>query len=186
MNGNWLRTAPPSICLALLSCLPLLCVADANTGEMAGYRLGDAYPLTANTATSSAADRSLKLKAEQGVPPEGMDSVYLYVTPASHTIGKIVLHRDYPDLDAAGRAADVYRERLETQYPGWERLKAPIPMGKAGGEMVSRLRQGPYALIVFYRGTEQGAELVVELEYESASPERKAWKSRLRDELGAS
>lgn len=169
----------------LLLCLPGICAADANQGEMAGYRLGDAYPLTSHTSSSAAADRSLKVKAEQAVAPDDVDTVYLYITPRSHTIGKIVLHKDYARLEEAAQAANQFKAQLEAEYADWERLKAPIPMGKAGGAMLSRLRQGPYALIVFYKGTEQGAELAVELEYESASAERKAWKSRLREESDA-
>ena len=119
---------------------------------------------------------------EQANAPADIDTVYLYATPATYTIGKIVYHQDYADLATAEQAAARYKAKLEAEYPGWERLKAPIPMGKAGGAMVSRLRNGPYALIVFYHGTKEGAELAVELEFESASAERKAFKARLREE----
>lgn len=158
---------------------------DANNGAMGGYRLGEAYPLTASTPKQTASDRSLKIKAEQAKAPADIDTVYLYATPATYTIGKIVYHQDYADLAAAEQAAARYKAQLEAEYPDWERLKAPIPMGKAGGAMVSRLRNGPYALIVFYRGTDEGAELAVELEFESASAERKAFKAQLREESAA-
>lgn len=149
---------------------------------MGGYRLGETYPLTATTPQKAAADRSIKIRAEQANAPADIDTVYLYASPATYTIGKIVYHQDYASLAEAEQAATRYKAALEADYPDWERLKAPIPMGKAGGAMVSRLRQGPYALIVFYRGTEQGAELAVELEFESASAERKAFKAQLREE----
>ena len=49
-----------------------------------------------------------------------------------------------------------------------DRLRAPLPMGKTGGEMLSRLQLGKHALIVFYRPLEQaGYEVVLELEYAS-------------------
>ncbi|UCG73739.1 MAG: hypothetical protein JSV45_05030 [Chromatiales bacterium] len=159
--------------------------ADANRGELGGFRLGDAYALDDDSAWTTAADRSLKIAATAATKPADIDMVYLYATPASHTIGKIVYHSDFDSLGEAEQAAEKYRAQLESDYPDWERLRAPIPMGKAGGAMVSRLRNGPHALIVFYRGTADGAELAVELEYESASPERKAWKQQLKQELGA-
>ena len=156
--------------------------ADANRGEMGGYRLGDSYTVSDTTQWTTAADRSLKIKGEQPDAPADIDTVYLYASPSTHTIGKIVYHSDFEDLDKAGEAAARYKAELEAAYPDWERLKAPVPMGKAGGAMISRLRQGPYALIVFYRGTDAGAELAVELEFESASPERKAFRAQLREE----
>ena len=156
--------------------------ADANRGEMGGYRLGDRYTVSDTTQWTTAADRSIKIKAGQPDAPADIDTVYLYASPATHTIGKIVYHSDFEDLDTAGAAAAHYKAELEAAYPDWERLKAPVPMGKAGGAMVSRLRRGPYALIVFYRGTNAGAELAVEMEFESASPERKAFRAQLREE----
>jgi len=164
---------------------PATAIADAGRGELGGYRLGNKYPFNADTKFQTAADGSLKITAQAPVKPDDIQEVYVYATPATHTIGKIVYHRDFADLAAAEALATDYQVRLEAIYSGWERLTAPIPMGKAGGAMLSRLRQGPYALIVFYRGTAKGAEMLVELEYESASPARKAWKAKLKAEASA-
>lgn len=164
---------------------PATAIADAGRGELGGYRLGNEYPFNADTKFQTAADGSLKITAQAPVKPSDIQKVYVYATPGTHIIGKILYQRAFPDLAAAEALATDYQLRLEEIYAGWERLKAPIPMGKTGGAMVSRLRQGPYALIVFYRGTEQGAEMLVELEYESASPARKAWKAQLQAEASA-
>ena len=183
-GGNaWRRLIQVILLTAALA--PAGSIADANQGELGGYRLGNKYPFNADTKFETAADRSLKIMAQAPVKPGDIPTVYLYATPATHTIGKIVYHRGFADLAAAEALATDYQLRLEALYPGWERLKAPIPMGRTGGAMLSRLRQGPYALIVFYRGTEQGAEMLVELEYESASPARKAWKAQLKTEASA-
>jgi hypothetical protein len=182
MNKPW---AAPVVLLALLLGLPGANIADAGQGEMAGFRLGDRYPVQADTPMEAAADRSWKIRAAGPAPTHEQDAVYLYVTPVTHTIGKIVRQRAAADIDAAAQLAATAKTRLEERYPDWERLRAPIPMGRTGGAMVSRLRKGPYALIVFYRGTAKGAEVAEELEFESASPERKAWRALLRDEATA-
>ena len=173
------------VALLAAALAPATVIADAGRGELGGYRLGNEYPLNADTKFQTAADGSLKITSQAPVKPDDIQQVYVYATPATHTIGKIVYHRHFTDLAAAEALATDYQVRLEAIYSGWERLKAPIPMGKAGGAMLSRLRQGPYALIVFYRGTQDGAELAVELEYESASPARKAWKAQLKAETSA-
>lgn len=173
------------IVLLTAALAPASSIADASRGELGGYRLGNEYPFNADTKFQTAADGSLKITSQAPVKPSDIQKVYVYATPGTHIIGKILYQRAFPDLAAAEALATDYQLRLEEIYSGWERLKAPIPMGKTGGAMLSRLRQGPYALIVFYRGTEQGAEMLVELEYESASPERKAWKAQLKAEAGA-
>ena len=162
-----------------------LVLADANEGEMGGYRLGDIYPLNDASRYEAVADRSWKIKAQQAVVPADMDSAYVYATPATQTIGKIIFRKDFASAAEAEAAAMVQKQRLEAAYPDWEVLKAPIPMGRQGGAMVSRQRQGAYALIVFYKSTDDGAELVVELEFESSSPERKAWRAQLKAEATA-
>lgn len=166
-----------------LGLLPALCLGDASQGELGGYRLGDAYLLGPSTEWSHAADHSLKITARTAGDPAGESSVYVYATPVSHTIGKIVLQTRFADLAAAQAAAQADRERLAAAYPDWKQaVTVPLPMGRRGGELVSRQLQEPYALIVFYRGTDAGAELVIELEFESASPAREAWRQRLRRE----
>jgi hypothetical protein len=159
---------------------PALLSADAGTGELGGYRLGDRYPLNADTRWQPAADGSVKITAQAPDKPPDIDAVYLYATPGEYRIGKIVLYRRLADLAAAQALAADYQQRLEARYGGWERMSAPIPMPRTGGEMLSRLKQGPYALIVYYRGAAPGAEMAVELEYDSGAPQRKAWKGQLR------
>lgn len=162
-----------------------LVLADANEGEMGGYRLGDSYPLNESSSYEAAADRSWKIQAQEAVVPADMDAAYVYATPATQTIGKIIFRKNFGSAAEAEAAAMEQKRRLEAAYPDWEILKAPIPMGRQGGAMVSRQRQGPYALIVFYKSTNEGAELVVELEFESSSPERKAWRAQLKAEATA-
>jgi hypothetical protein len=177
-SKTWRRGIPIGLLIGLLA--PALVSADAGHGELGGYRLGDRYPLNADTQRQTEPDGSLRIIAQAPAKPADIDTVYLYLTPGDYTIGKIVLHRSFADLAAAEALATDYQDRLEALYAGWEQLPAPVPMPKTGGAMLSHLRQGPYALIVFYRGTEPGAEMAVELEYESASPERQAWKAQLR------
>lgn len=172
--------------LLLVVCLtPAPILADASQGEMGGYSLGERYRFNADTMFQQAADGSLKVTAQAPSKPNDIQTVYLYTAPASHVIGKIVYHSEFATLDEARGLATSYQQILEDLYPGWEHMPAPVPMGKGGGEMLSRLHQGPYALIVFYRSTEPGAEMGVELEYESSSPMRKAWKAELQQETRA-
>jgi len=162
--------------------LPLLSLADANQGEMGGYQLGQRYAMDAATQWQAENDKSVKIATQQAIKPDGVDKVYVYASPGSHTIGKIIYQNEYPDLDSAAAAAEGYRGQLQAEYPDWDRLKAPIPMGKAGGAIVSRMQSGAYALIVYYKAVDDAAQLVVELEYGASSPQKKAWRQQLREE----
>lgn len=119
--------------------------------------------------------------------PDDFDAVYLYASPKSGEVGKIALSRRLADLDSAKSVAAQVVADVEARYPDWERLRAPLPMGRSGGEMLSRLQRGKHALIVFYRPLEQaGYEVVLELEYASKAPQRKAWRQLLGAERDAS
>jgi hypothetical protein len=152
---------------------------------MGGYQLGQQYAMDAATQWQAENDKSVKIATQQGIKPDGVDKVYVYASPGSHTIGKIIYQNAYPDLDAAAAAAEAYRDQLQAEYPDWDRLKAPIPMGKAGGAIVSRMQSGAYALIVYYKAVDDAAQLVVELEYGGSSAEKKAWRKQLREEATA-
>ena len=174
-----------------ISMMPVLCLqtplalADASLGELAGYLLGDRYPVSGGLPAEPQPDGSLRIAAPDPFLPDGFDRVDLYVSPASRLIGKIIVSRRCDDLVTAGQLAEAQKRSLEQQYPEWEVLKAPIPFGKDGGAMVSRLRQLPYALIVFYRADADEARLSVELEYDATSAQRQAWKARLGEEKAA-
>ena len=106
--------------------------------------------------------------------------MYLYISPRTGIIGKILQQQTHPDMASAKSAAERATTRVEAAYPDWQRQKAPVPFGKQGGAMLSRLLKPPFALIVFYRETGDGFVSIVELEYESKSPERKAWRASLK------
>ncbi len=174
------------------SCLVLI-VAIANAGcansigfGLADYALGETYAVSNAAALKSMPDGSLRVRVE-GQPTEyGEDAAYLYVSPLSGQIGKIVLSRSMDDLAAAKSAAAAFKQQLEADYPHWERQAVPVRMGRGGGEMISRLSQDPYAFIVFYQPSESGAQALLELEYDARAPQRKAWRQLVRDEHAAS
>jgi len=158
--------------------------ADAGRGELAGHRLGERVALDLVSAPKIQADGSLRISAA-GAGNE-FDAVYLYTSPGSGEVGKIALSRRLAEPLQAKRVADEIASDIEARYAQWERLKAPLPLGRSGGEMLSRLQQGKYALIVYYRPLEQaGYEVVLELEYASRAPQRKAWRDLVAAEREA-
>jgi hypothetical protein len=167
------RFAVLLIGVACLAAGPLL--ADASRGELAGHRLGERVALDVVPASKAQADGSLRIAAAGA--DDRFDSVYLYASPVSGEVGKIALSRRLATLEDAKSVAGTIVANVEARYPDWERLRAPLPMGKTGGEMLSRLQLGKHALIVFYRPLEQaGYEVMLELEYSSKAPQRKAWR----------
>jgi hypothetical protein len=164
------------LALLLGGLLPVPALADAGTGELAGYRLGDTYPVDASTVSKPARDGTLRITAQSAQPPADADAVFLYATAESRTIGKILVTRWFKDLAAAEAAAARQKMLLEAAYPDWERLQAPLPMPRGAGAMVSRLQRTPYGLVVFYQQDGDRVEVVVELEYAPTSAERKAWR----------
>ncbi len=157
------------------------CVTSSSFG-LGGYALSEGYPVRQDSVTKTMPDGSLRVRAQTVQPVYGADAVYLYLSPLSHRIGKIVLNRSVANLELAKSAAQVFKQQVEADYPDWERQRAPIPMGRTGGEMISRLSQEPHAFIVFYRPVEKGAEAVLELEYSARAPQRKAWRQRVKAE----
>ncbi len=149
--------------------------ADAGRGELAGHRLGERVALDLVAGSKPQPDGSLKISVA-GAGDE-FDAVYLYTTPVSGAVGKIALSRSLATIEAARALAMEIKGRAEADYPAWERLRAPVSMGKTGGEMLSRLQQAPYALIVFYRPSADSFEVVLELEYSGKAKQRKAWRA---------
>jgi hypothetical protein len=168
--------------LACLCANPLY--ADASRGELAGHRLGERVALDLVADSKAQADGSLRVAAAGA---DGrFESVYLYVSPLSGEAGKIAMSRRVAELEEAKAVAGSVVADVESRYPDWERLRAPLPMGRTGGEMLSRLQLGKHALIVFYRPLEQaGYEVVLELEYASKAPQRKAWRKLVGAERDA-
>ena len=169
----------------LLACvLAHSALADASRGELAGHRLGERVALDLVEASKAQADGSLRVPAAGA--DDRFESVYLYVAPVSGEVGKIALSRRVAELEDAKAVAASIVADVESLYPDWERLRAPLPMGRTGGEMLSRLQLGKQALIVFYRPLAQaGYEVVLELEYASKAPQRKAWRKLVGEERDA-
>ena len=180
-----LRRWSYALVFAGLSCLVVSAVlADASRGELAGHRLGERIALDLVGTSKAQSDGSLR------IPAAGADgrfeSLYLYASPLSGEVGKIALSRRVAELEDARSIAGSVVAEVESLYPDWERLRAPLPMGKTGGEMLSRLQLGKHALIVFYRPLEQaGYEVVLELEYASKAPQRKSWRKLVGAERDA-
>ena len=174
------------LALLLAGCLsapPAL--ADAGQGELAGHRLGERVALDLVQAPKPLPDGSLRVAAAGAAEP--FDSVYLYASPRSGQVGKIALTRRADSLEEAREIASAVKTRVEADYPDWDRLRAPMRMGKTGGQMISRLQQGRHALIVFYRPMDEaGFEVVLELEYASKAPQRKAWRALVAEERAGS
>lgn len=168
-----------------LLCVPLVADADIGAGELAGFRLGDQFDLVATTPTKAIGDRSVRIAASSSQLPSDADALYLYTTPGSHIIGKIVIQRLAADEAEAERIANELKFRWEAANPDWERLESPVPFGRRGGAMVGRLRQGIYALFIFYRPIDEGYAVAVELEFDSRSAERKAWRRQIKAESAA-
>ena len=185
IKSKYLRFAGWLPCVAL-TMLAQTAQADANRGELAGHRLGERVALDLVADSKSLPDGSLRI-AVAGAQDK-FDAVYLYATPVSGAVGKIALSRTVATLEAAQALATEIKGVTEADYPDWERLRAPVSMGKTGGEMLSRLQQPPYALIVFYRPSQDSFEVVLELEYSGKAKQRKAWRAlagQERDSLAA-
>ncbi len=168
--------------IALLLCFPMLAQASIESGTLAGFRLGDQFSLSGATLTKIMGDRSVRIIAASPELPADADLLHVYATPGSYTIGKIIIQRWEDNAAGAERLAGKLKARWESKYPEWESLQAPVPFGKSGGAMVARLVKGPYALVIFYRPVEERYAVSVELEFESRSPERKAWKQQIAAE----
>jgi len=180
----WLPLCWSPILIVVASLVAVPACADASRGELAGHRLGERVALDLVSASETQADGSLRIAAAGA--GDAFDSVYLYASPVSGEVGKIALSRRLAGLQNAKSVAADVAANIQGRYPHWERLRAPLPMGRAGGEMLSRLTLGKYALIVFYRPLEQaGYEVVLELEYASKASQRKTWRKLVGDERDA-
>jgi hypothetical protein len=95
-------------------------LADAANGEFMGYRLGDAYDLSASTNTSPSRAGNLHIVAEKPSMPADMGSVRLTATVASRTIGFIDAMQAFESEYLAREFAKKYYKLLRAKYPEWQ------------------------------------------------------------------
>ena len=92
--------------------------ADANDGDLFGFRLGDRY--TEKDTKSQDDGRVVLVATKNPVKPDAIDTVYVLVTPISRSIGKIVGESWFESGEDAIVAYERYRTILRQKYPDWE------------------------------------------------------------------
>ncbi len=130
--------------LFVMLCIPGLALADANSGEFMGYRLGDAYnagPATEKRVTTTG---NLVITAEQPVKPDNIEQVSLLTTRKSMTVGSISASQWFATEAEARMTGKRYFELLRSKYPdwdyGWEVMNAHMKVTQLS------LRNPPYEL----------------------------------------
>lgn len=108
-----------ALLMAMASLLPCPVFADASDGEFLGYRLDQAYDVTASTQTSPSPAGNLQILAERPVMPADLRFVRLTTTVSSHTIGFIHGMQDFETEHLARTFAKKYYKLLRAKYPAW-------------------------------------------------------------------
>jgi len=122
MKFPW-RFALCAMAAASVLGFPAAHAADAASGTMFGYTVGDAYPMTDETrivARSPARSALITLIADSPVKPDDIEQVLLVTTPVSHTIIIIGVQQGFPDEISAREFARKYLHLLAAKYPGYE------------------------------------------------------------------
>ena len=125
MNQTKHHNRNSSIVGSLLATLLLFghvqALADANDGEYLGYRLGDNFPVLKSTEVRNHIMGALIVDVDPGQQPHLVDSMSIYVSPTSSTIGSILGEWYFSSERAAKQFADRYLVTLEHKYDDWTR-----------------------------------------------------------------
>lgn len=97
--------------------------ADATTGRLFGYTVGETYPVSGETeilSRGAARAQLLTLVAESPLKPDDIDRVLLITTPVSHSITTIGVQQGFPDEASARAFGRRYLQLLAARYPASE------------------------------------------------------------------
>ncbi len=150
--------------------------ADANDGELFGYRLGDRYIVSADTSAffiGLAGHDALRVVADQAVTPDDFSEVQILCTVGSCRIGAISGIIKPASQQAAIETADRYLRLLRKLYSDWPVSKDP------NGQIVT-MRKSPYVIQVMR--FQMPLEVRVNLKFDRDAAENKAWTAVLERE----
>lgn len=97
--------------------------ADAASGHLFGYSIGDQYPLDDTTRIAvrgTPPSRLNRIVAQAPVKPDDIGQVLLITTPVSHTILKIGVQQPFQREEAARAFAGKYLRLFSAKYPAAE------------------------------------------------------------------
>jgi hypothetical protein len=171
--------------IRILICLTALVIAglrttpapaDANDGELFGYRLGDRYvvgPDTSAHVIGLAGHDALRVVAAQAVTPDDVSEVQILCTVGSCRIGAISGIIKPVSQQAAIETADRYVRLLRNLYRDWAASEDP-------NSQIVTLRKSPYVIQVMR--FQMPLEVRVNLKFDRDSSARKSWVSVLARE----
>ncbi len=151
-------------------------LADANDGELFGYRLGDRYVVGSDTSAhviGLAGHDALRIVADQAVTPDDVSEVQILCTVGSCRIGAISGIIKPASQQAAMETADRYVRLLRNLYRDWAASEEPH-------SQIVTLRKSPYVIQVMR--FQMPLEVRVNLKFDRDSSASKSWISVLARE----
>ncbi len=142
--------------------------ADATSGTLFGYTVGDAYPVSDRTrivTRSPARSGLVTLIADAPVKPDDIDQVLLVTTPVSNTIIAIGVQQGFQDETSARKFARRYLDLLAVKYPDYE-VELEV-MDRRGRLRFSDDYELVMTLLEGYEGALADAPWVVEMLYQA-------------------
>lgn len=121
------------------------CWADANDGELFGYRIGATYDEADNKPLDDG--RLVLLATLSPVKPDAIETVYVMATPVSRTIGKIAGESWFDSGEDALVAYERFRAILREKYPDWQSQERSDVHYQG-----SNMRSGDYSLAIQVSG----------------------------------
>lgn len=97
--------------------------ADATSGHLFGYSIGEQYPFDDSTRIAvpgTPPSRLDRVVAQAPVKPDDIAQVLLITTPVSHTIFKIGVQQPFETEEAARAFAGKYLRLFSAKYPAAE------------------------------------------------------------------
>ena len=151
-------------------------LADANDGELFGYRLGDRYivgPDTSAFMIGLGGHDAMRVVADQAVMPDDFSEVQILCTAGSCQIGAISGIIKPASQQEAIETADRYLRLLRKLYGDWPARNDP------NGQIVT-LRKSPYVIQVMR--FQMPLEVRVNLKFDRDAAENAAWTAVLKRE----
>lgn len=108
----------------LILCLHGIVLADANDGELLGFKIGDRITIGDESNIqyiwkSKGVPSSTHVFVNTESKPDDMDLVRLWITPISHTIIQIEGRLPSSSIGESKLIQKRYFEALKTEYPDW-------------------------------------------------------------------
>ncbi len=177
---------PAGLFAAILALLaPVSANADAGSGELFGFILGEVYePESTAQRTEAGEYWIVALSPDKTDVPSNIETVNLFLSKETFTIVRIRGFTEFPpgNHQAAKTFAAKYSEILRRLYPDWELS----PNNDA--DSTQTIFSPTYMLTtVLQEFRKEGlTHAGIELAFNSSSPTGKVWKERLRIEAEVS